>query len=179
MISWAQGQLMDQHVNKTIGISIISWAQGKLMDQHVNKTTGISMISWAQGKLMDQHVNRTIGISMISWAQGKLMDQNVYKTKEISMILVCSIEPNRDLVLRDQKVPPEIPNRPFLQREYFSHLTFRNYFLIQSGNLRFPDSTSDILITPSWSLRRVRDRRLVCFELHFRFRNLWFQHRGA
>ena len=46
------------------------------------------------------------------------MDQNVNKTFGISMILVCSIEPNRDLVLRDQKVLPEVRNRQLLPKEF-------------------------------------------------------------
>ena len=48
------------------------------------------------------------------------------------------IEPNRDLVLRDQTVLPEVRNRQLLPREYFSHLTYQNSFLIQKGNLWFP-----------------------------------------
>ena len=36
------------------------------------------------------------------------------------------IESNPDLVLRDQKVPPEVRNQPLLPRECFSHSTFRN-----------------------------------------------------
>ena len=46
------------------------------------------------------------------------MDQNVYKTNGISMNLVCSLEPDRDLVLRDQKVIPEVRNRPLLPRGF-------------------------------------------------------------
>ena len=39
-------------------------------------------------------------------------------------------EPNRDLVLRDQKVLPEVRNRLLLLRDFTSYSTFRNPFLI-------------------------------------------------
>ena len=42
-----------------------------------------------------------------------------------------NIKPNRDPVVRDQTVLPEVRNRPLLPRGYFSHSTFRNSVLIQ------------------------------------------------
>ena len=47
-------------------------------------------------------------------------------------------EPNRDPVLQDQKVFPEVRNRPLLPMEYFSHSTFRNmgtYFEIYGSSI--------------------------------------------
>ena len=34
---------------------------------------------------------------------------------------------NRDMVLRDQKVPPEVPNQALLQRVFFSHQITENH----------------------------------------------------
>ena len=81
-----------------------------------------------------KNVNKTKGISMILDVSIGVTEQNVNKTKGISMILNVSLgvmEPNRDPVLQDQKVLPEVRNRPLLPREYFSHSTFRNSVLIQ------------------------------------------------
>ena len=44
--------------------------------------------------------------------------QNVNNTTGISMILVCSLEPKRDLVFRDQKVFQEVRNRSLLPRDF-------------------------------------------------------------
>ena len=65
---------------------------------------------------MDQHVNKTTGISLILVCSLAAQIQHVNKTSGISMTLVCSLEPNRDLVLRDQKVFPEVQNRQLLLR---------------------------------------------------------------
>ena len=46
-------------------------------------------------------------------------------------------QPNRDPVIRDQKVLPEVRNRPLLPRDWSIYSTFRNSFLIRSGNLQF------------------------------------------
>ena len=46
------------------------------------------------------------------------MDQHVYKINGISMNLVCSLEPNRDLVFWDQKMFPEVRNRPLLPMDF-------------------------------------------------------------
>ena len=44
--------------------------------------------------------------------------QDVNTTNGVSVVLVCPLEPNRDLVLRDQKVLPEVRNRPLLPRDF-------------------------------------------------------------
>ena len=67
---------------------------------------------------MDQHVNKTNGISMILVCSLDAQIQTVNKTNGISMNLVCSPKPNRDLVVRDQKVLPEVRNRPLLPRDF-------------------------------------------------------------
>ena len=86
--------------------------------QPVNKTKGMLMISWGQVKLMDRHVYTTKRIAMILVCSLDAKIQNVNKTTGISMNLVCSLKPNRDLVLRDQKVFPEVRSRPLLPRDF-------------------------------------------------------------
>ena len=49
---------------------------------------------------------------------GNPKDQHVNKTNGISMNLVCSPKPNRDLVVRDQKMLPEVRNRLLLPRDF-------------------------------------------------------------
>ena len=46
-------------------------------------------------------------------------------------------EPNRHLVLRDQKVFPEVRNRLLLVWDFFSFSTFEKLLRIQSGILPF------------------------------------------
>ena len=75
-------------------------------------------------------------------------------------------QPNRDPVVRDQKVFPEVRNRPLLPRDFFSHSTFRNSCKSSRGTFGFTHPMSDIHIRPGWSLRRFRNRRLLCSELH-------------
>ena len=71
--------------------------------------------------------------------------QNAYKTNGISIILECQIdvinnnsmlampsqyetEPDRDLVLQDQKVLPDVTKLPLLLRVLFSHQTYGNTY---------------------------------------------------
>ena len=88
-----------------------------------------------------QNVNKTSGISMILVCSLDVQFQNVYKTYGITMILVCqpisqwanasirqsANQPNRDPVVRDQKVLPEVRNRPLLPRD-FSAIQPTNFF---------------------------------------------------
>ena len=86
----------------------------------------------------------------------------------ISIYNEFEAEPNRDPVLRDQKVFPEVRNRPLLPRDFFSHSTFRNSCKSSRGTFGFTHPMSDIHIRPGWSLRRFRNWRLVCSELRIR-----------
>ena len=71
-------------------------------------------------------------------------------------------------MLWDQKVLPEVRNRPLLPRDFFSHSTFRNSCKSSRGTFGFTHPMSDIHIRPGWSLRRFRNWRLVCSELRIR-----------
>ena len=74
------------------------------------------------------------------------------------------IEPNRDLVLRDEKVLPEVRNRPLLPRVFFSYSTFEILSESSRGTFRLIHSISDIPMRSSCSLKSFRGWRLVCFE---------------
>ena len=64
--------------------------------------------------------------------KNRLRSRTRVATLMINRVLkTLKTKPNRDPVLRDQKVLPEVRNRPLLPREYFSHSTFRNSVLIQ------------------------------------------------
>ena len=88
--------------------------------------------------------------------------------QRISIYNEFEAEPNRDPVLRDQKVFPEVRNRPLLPRDFFSNSTFRNSCKSSRGTFGFTHPMSDIHIRPGWSLRRFRNWRLVCSELRIR-----------
>ena len=89
-------------------------------------------------------------------------------------------ESNRPRVLREQKVLPEVRNRPLLLREFFSFSTFEKLLRIQWGilpfypfNFRYTYKTklmfekmSQLEVGVLWVARR------------YRFRNLRFKHRG-
>ena len=68
-------------------------------------------------------------------------------------------------MLQDQKVLPDVRNRPLLLRELFSSSTFKNCYESNRGSFRFTHSISDIPMTPSCSLRSFRNWRLVCCVL--------------
>ena len=84
------------------------------------------------------------------------------------MILVCSIKPDRDLVLRDQKMLPEVRNRPLLPRDFSTIQPSKSLSYSSRGTSGFTHPTSVILIRPGWSLSRFRNLRLVCSELRIK-----------
>ena len=75
-------------------------------------------------------------------------------------------QPNRDPVVRDQKVLPEVRNRPLLPRDFCRHSTFQFFSWSGRGIFGFTHPISDVPMTPSWSLRSFRNWRLVSSELH-------------
>ena len=93
------------------------------------------------------------------------------KPKELQWFLVCqpisqwanesisqsANQPNRDPVVRDQKVLPEVRNRPLLPRDFCRHSTFRICSWSGRGIFGFTHPISDIPMTPSWSLRSFRN----------------------
>ena len=75
-------------------------------------------------------------------------------------------QPNRDPVVRDQKVLPEVRNRPLLPRDFCRHSTFHFLSWSGTGMFGFTHPISDIPMTPSWSLRSFRNQRLACSDRH-------------
>ena len=89
-------------------------------------------------------------------------------------------EPNRDPVIRDQKSLPEVRNRPLLPRDWSIYSTFRNSFLIQSGNLQFYPFNIRYIDDTKLKIEKFSKSDVGVFwaVAQYGFRNLRFKHRG-
>ena len=103
-------------------------------------------------------------------------------------------------MLRDQKMLPEIPNRPLLHREYFGHSDFNILSEFSEGIFGFPNLPSNIHIDTFlkfadfeiyastimvWNLlrhgtqfRKLPSLGVLWVDGRYRFRKVWFNHRG-
>ena len=69
-------------------------------------------------------------------------------------------------MLRDERVLPEVRNRPLLPRVFFSYSTFEILSESSRGTFRLIHSISDISMRSSCSLKSFRGWGLACFEPH-------------
>ena len=114
--------------------------------------------------------------------------QNVNKTKgnlnESGVFLDAKLwfenGPNRDPVIRDQKSFPAVRNRPLLPRDWSIYSTFRNSFLIRSGNLQFYPFNIRYIDDTKLKIEKFSKSDVGVFwaVAQYGFRNLRFKHRG-
>ena len=83
-------------------------------------------------------IQRGVFVMLLEYLQNRLRSRT--RMQNVSSHVVretVGSESNRPRVLREQKVLPEVRNRPLLLREFFSFSTFEKLLRIQSGILPF------------------------------------------
>ena len=112
-------------------------------------------------------IQRFVFVMLLGYLQNRLRSRSRLQNVRSHVVReTVRSESNRPRVLRDQKVLPEVRNRPLLLREFSTFQSSKNWYESNRGPFRFTYSISDIPITPSWSLRSFRNWRLVCWQLH-------------
>ena len=110
-------------------------------------------------------IQRGVFVMLLGYLQNRLRSRT--RMQNVSSHVVRETvrsESNRPRVLRDQKVLPEVRNRPLLLREFSAFQSSTNWYESNKGSFRFTYSISDILIRPSSSFRSFRNWRLVCCQ---------------
>ena len=110
-------------------------------------------------------IQRGVFVMLLGYLQNRLCSRT--RMQNVSSHVVRETvrsESNRPRVLRDQKVLPEVRNRPLLLREFSTFQSSKNWYESNRGSFRFTYSISDIPMTPSWSLRSFLNWRLVCCQ---------------
>jgi len=106
------------------------------------------------------------GITMVSWIHGSFkFADSLPKRSQIG--IRCS---------GTKKYSQRFEIGHFCPGTFSALQSSKNWYESNRGTFRFTIPISDIPVTPSFSLRSYWNRRLVCSE--YRFRNLWFKHRG-
>ena len=111
-------------------------------------------------------IQRGVFIMLLGYLQNRLHSRTrMQNVRSHAVRETVRSESNRPRVLRDQKVLPEVPNRPLLLREFFICSIFKNWYESNMGSFRFTIPISDIPMGPSFSLRSRLNWRLVCSQL--------------
>ena len=110
-------------------------------------------------------IQRGVFVMLLGYLQNRLRSRTRMQNVRSHVVReTVRSESNRPRVLRDQKVLPEVRNRPLLLRDFSAFQSSKNWYESNRGSFRFPYSISDIPMIPSWSLRSFRNWRLVCCQ---------------
>ena len=83
-------------------------------------------------------IQRGVFVMLLGYLQNRLRSRTHMQNVRSHVVReTVRSESNRPRVLRDQKVLPEVRNRPLLLREFFSFSTFEKLLRIQWGILPF------------------------------------------
>ena len=96
------------------------------------------------------NIQRGVFVMLLEYLQNRLRSRT--RMQNVSSHVVRETvrsESNRPRVLRDQKVLPEVRNRPLLLREFSTFQSSKNWYESNRGSFRFTYSISDIPMTPS------------------------------
>ena len=95
-------------------------------------------------------IQRGVFIMLLEYSQNRLHSRTCMQNVRLHVVReTVRSESNRPRVLRDQKVLPEVRNRPLLLREFSAFQSSKNWYESNRGSFRFTYSISDILIRPS------------------------------
>ena len=95
-------------------------------------------------------IQRGVSVMLFGYFQNRLHSRTHMQNVRSHVVReTVRSESNRPRVLRDQKVLPEVRNRPLLLREFSAFQPSKNCYESNGGSYRFTHSISDILIRPS------------------------------
>ena len=95
-------------------------------------------------------IQRGVFIMLFEYLQNRLHSRTRMQNVRSRVVReTVRSESNRPRVLRDQKVVPEVRNRPLLLREFSAFQSSKNWYESNRGSFRFTYSISDIPMTPS------------------------------
>ena len=95
-------------------------------------------------------IQRGVFIMLLEYLQNRLRSRTRMQNVRSHVVReTVRSESNRPRVLREQKVLPEVRNRPLLLREFSAFQSSKNWYESNRGSFRFTYSISDIPMTPS------------------------------